>query len=274
MELRSWQDEIRALAHDLLHLETNTIVAEGITGRKMPSYPHALLDIAHRYLNFLEGKYNVELLQYWRLARGETDETKKRRRLKSPDGVDEQGEGKPPVFKSDPESLWAKKIKNDADTFMRLQYAAAYVLTHIKEAAAAGAENTEKNRLVLVRIKRNCDAIIGLVKTFERLDKNFIGVSRGELLFLEKHPPQAPTELNIQLRKMWDIATDEIVLQTVLQLDGDVMNRIKLGLDLEANAPLLKAHKEIMDLGIKNWQKMFALALELLGGIFKALLGR
>ena len=278
MKLRSWESEIGDLAHDLLHLETNTIVADGITGRKMPSYPHALLDVAHRYLNFLEREFKLELKKYWYVARDGQDEEQKRKKLKHPDPE------VAPAFKKDAEALWTKEVKNDVDTFMRLHFAAAYVLNHPKEAKDAGFPVTERTRPIVVRIKRNCDALIAIVEELMLLKreepggdgsrKPFLGKSRRELASVRGFPPRPPTELTIRLRKIWDIGTDEIIMQTVLQLDGDVVNRIKRDFDLEKNAPLWNTHQRIVVLGIENWQKMFELLLGLIGSAFKALLGR
>jgi hypothetical protein len=44
------------IAHNLLNLEVNTILCDGITAEKMPAAHEALTDIAHRYYRFLRNR--------------------------------------------------------------------------------------------------------------------------------------------------------------------------------------------------------------------------
>ena len=46
-----WGDRLKDIGQDLINIEVNTILADGMTGRKMPPYPEALHDIAKRYAN-------------------------------------------------------------------------------------------------------------------------------------------------------------------------------------------------------------------------------
>src|SRR4051794_25106733 len=44
------------IVHNLLNLEVNTILCDGITAEKMPRAHQALTDIAHRYYRFLRSR--------------------------------------------------------------------------------------------------------------------------------------------------------------------------------------------------------------------------
>ncbi|MCP4327277.1 MAG: hypothetical protein GY791_02420 [Alphaproteobacteria bacterium] len=276
MALPEWQREIADLSRDLFHLETNTILSDGITGRKMPSYPHALIDVAIRYNRFLRDQFGLELKAFWDvdLSGCGDDEGKKRERLKRFQLTGDT------LFKDDPDSLTSDAIRNDIDTFLRLHYAAGYVLNRAATIKAARGALNEAALPVALRIKRNCDALVGIVEGLMRAEDargsnnaKFLGRSRRELIALNERPPRPPTELIVRLRKIWDIGTDVIVMQTVLQLDGDMVNRVKRGFNLSQNEPLWTAHQRSIEFGVEHWQKMFDVLANLLGKAFQRLFG-
>jgi hypothetical protein len=281
--VRNWRDEISDLAYDLFNIEVNTIRAGGITGRKMPSWPHALVDIADGYRSFLGPELGVQLADFW----NEEHETTVQAILGtgSPAELDEAlkeiGDDLDRVEAApwdraggiDPE-----RIRTDELTFTRLRYAAKRTLF-----AAAPARPEDRPRFalddyqreVLIRIRRNCDQLKTVLRQL-REDRGclaFIGLSRQGVIG-QGVAPRAPSEHAVRIRKIWDIGTDEIVLQTVLQLDGDVINRIKRNFDLARQEKLWEAHRRSVDLGVAHWQTMFELLQRLISGAFRTLLGR
>lgn len=290
MNVRNWQTEVADLARDLFHLETNTILSEGIIGRKMPSYPHALLDVAGRYLDFMQVRFGLDLKDYWtigieRRPRGKEEtleeavarEERNRRALKHA-----EVQGKQPIFAKEPRPLGRFALTNGVESFLRLHYAAGYLLNNLDKSRETGFTVEDRWVTIVLRIKRNCDALISIIEEFERIEvsenlreeDSFLGRTRRDLTAMIDMPPRPPTELIVRLRKIWDIGTDVIVMQTVLQLDGDVMNRVKRDFDLAHNQPLWSAHQRCMEMSIEHWQKMFDVLVRLLETAFKNLLGR
>ncbi len=290
MDVRNWQTEVADLARDLFHLETNTILAEGIIGRKMPSYPHALLDVAGRYLDFMQTRFGLDLKDYWTIEvarkpreRKESHEEavareeKNRRALKHA-----ESQGKQPVFARHPRPLGRFALTNGIESFLKLHYAAGYLLNNLDKSREAGFTVEDRWVTIVVRIKRNCDALISIIEELERVEarenlseaESYLGRTRRDLTGMIDLPPWPPTELNVRLRKIWDIGTDVIVMQTVLQIDGDIMNRVKRDFDLAHNQPLWNAHQRCMEMSIEYWQNMFDVLVKLLSGAFEKLLGR
>jgi len=66
-----------------------------------------------------------------------------------------------------------------------------------------------------------------------------------------------------RIRKAWDIGVDHIVMQTVIQLDGDVVFRGSSEV-LNSEGPLFKAHESLTAVGLKHWGNLFNIVIELL----------
>ena len=89
----------------------------------------------------------------------------------------------------------------------------------------------------------------------------------------ERPRKSAPPELLTRIRKAWDIGVDFIVLQTVVQLDGDVIFRGSPDV-LGSDSPLLKAHQSVTTVGLNHWQGMFQIVIDLLNRGISSLVGR
>ena len=61
MANEDWGGALRDLARGLINIETNTVLSSGITGRKMPAYPHALQDIIGKFANFLADEVGIDV---------------------------------------------------------------------------------------------------------------------------------------------------------------------------------------------------------------------
>lgn len=260
MAEQSWGETLRDLGHDLVNIETNTILSDGVTGRKMPSYPHALLDIIDKYATYLTQKIGLDLESY----RDDFDRN---------EGQTEENRQKPSelVPRIAEDVTLSRPLHNGVETFDLLRWAACSVLAHAETATAAGRPLGPEKRAVLGRIRRNCDQLKPIAEALGEMDtgKNFIGLRREDLIAKQKQspPPKLPKatpELLTRIRKIWDIGTDEIVLQTVVQLDGDILFRARSGYSFKSKDPLMEAHQRATDLGLTHWKSMFELVASLI----------
>ena len=110
-----------------------------------------------------------------------------------------------------------------------------------------------------------------ITNVLNRVRKNCISLCT----LLEKANPSlelTPAEL-IQVRKIWEVGTERVLMQTVVQLDGDIVTRIQMGREESKDESLHKIHRELVHLAIKNWQFMVNTLVNLvksgLGKIFK-----
>ena len=56
------------------------------------------------------------------------------------------------------------------------------------------------------------------------------------------------------LRKVWEVGTETIVMQTVAQLDGDVVTRVQQARAGVADEPIQTIHREAVANALKHWQ--------------------
>ena len=56
------------------------------------------------------------------------------------------------------------------------------------------------------------------------------------------------------VRKVWEVGTEAVVMQTVAQLDGDVITRVQRARLGPADKPVHDLHREAVGNALKHWQ--------------------
>jgi hypothetical protein len=82
-----------------------------------------------------------------------------------------------------------------------------------------------------------------------------------------------PLKHEMLLKKINDIGTEEIVMQTLVELDGDVTTRIQERFANDQNNVLLKIHAEAVDTSIGFWSKIADMISKIAGKAFNSMLG-
>lgn len=263
----SWGDRLKLLGQDLVTIEVNTILADGMTGRKMPPYPEALYDIAKRFARYLCECTRLDLTDFFAQAQALEDGNAPHA-VAAADDLKPSFGGAPGV----PETL-----TNGERDFRRLRWAAKQVIDHQRE-APAGAALTPEILTIVHRVHRHSGQLELMVGGFAKSvrDTGLIGVD-GTALYqglrtrTEPLPMLSAVDLT-RIRKIWEIGVDAIVLQSVLQLDGDIVFRADKNLDLETRKSLVAAHRQFVELGVTHWRAMFELLASLMGSALGRLL--
>jgi len=275
MTSADWGGELRNLARDLLNIETNTVLSSGITGRKMPSYPHALQDILGKYANFLADEVGINVDKFCR----EFDEAV-RRQASEPDDPDTASlENDRAARAIEPDftvGSFSTPLANGPWSFYLLRWLAANALRQTERRIP------EQHVSVVTRIRVSSDQLKIVTRELKKLGGGnpYIDVTRDAILALEaktgaERPaiPPAPPEALTMIRKIWDIGADVIVFQTVQQLDGDVIFRVRRGLDLSKRQVLLEAHQQACNVAMSYWRTMFELIAALISGLANRVFG-
>jgi hypothetical protein len=279
MAREDWAGALRDLARGLIDIEANTVLSSGITGRKMPAYPHALHDILGKYATFMAYQIGVDVDAF-------CDEFRQRF-------------GQPPL----PGATTAPTEDPDADSVdngqiargIELDFATArfstaltngpwsfYLMRWLAANALAQRRIPDESASVVTRIQVNSDHLKIVTRQLGALGSGghnpYVGVTRDQILRMEADPGRpalapAPPEALTMIRKIWDIGTDTIVFQTVQQLDGDVIFRVRRGLDLSRRAALLEAHQEACQVAMSYWRSMFELIAALASGLADRIFG-
>lgn len=239
----------RALAQDLFSLEINTILKPQITGGQMPLVRFALCQVARAYAS--------KMVEFGVVTPGELD-------------ADEGG------------------IPGGFDTFDALRERARDAQN------LAGQPETDEERArfyMLSRIRGNCDRI---KQIFELRKKEVADRIAGQAEPDPKDWDNPYTKRQLvaglrdgtipdmrldredysRLRKIWEIGTEEIAMQTVVKLDGDVVSRIQPRFADKDFEMLHKIHAGSVDVSLRYWNGLVEILVSFIGAVFKYLFVR
>jgi hypothetical protein len=251
---------------DLLTLEVNTIVKVGVTARKMPEAPHALLDIV--------GDYDTWICQLarrieptwvaFRTTRPATDFVD----ANPQDWLVEAGQM---VAGVEAGSTYSGDEKVTAKTFDDLRERARKLADQYKLLVSNNVEPDDGSSIVLKRIYRNADQIKAILEGRRAAGKPTNEAMRqaGEQGFsrhtaAEVDLPLTSDEILI-IRKAWEIGTETVLMQTVIQLDGDIITRMQRDRAVMANANLHEIHRSGVDEAMKHWGFLVDTLMEMAG---------
>ncbi|MDW7691021.1 hypothetical protein R9C00_20290 [Flammeovirgaceae bacterium SG7u.111] len=268
---------LQNLASDLLTLEVNTIVKENLSGAKMPPKKRmAFLDIANRYRSIL-----VEF------------------------GICVKADGNPIPKTKGQEPLLLRWRFGGEFSFVEIKDMAAkgqaYFAAKLKKAKSQNEIDDLEGKLkLLTRIERQSSNVVGLFKIRRQeynvdtsnTKKGFDGTCNmdGMTSDLEPFSSQMASEgwnndLSIQdinkvedmeldpdqvtlLRKVWELGTQKVLLQTVIQIDGDMTNYLTnqfVYLPPELRKVVLDLHNDATSSGTKIWSTLFTTITQLAG---------
>jgi hypothetical protein len=240
--MTDFRGQVANIAQDLLNLEVNTIIKPSITGSKMPRPRHALLDIGNEYVVRLQGM-------------GVTEEDVKTVH-------DNQRYGSYQAF---------DKIRTVADKRINILCGLGASLTPEQEA----------DLFMLLRIRDMSDQIKGVFNELrvrerdrQQHDNDFTHLQIEGLEPVNGRtfrPPDLNLNQNqlILLRKIWEVGTEEIAMQTVIQLDGDVVTRLLPKYSLGKDELLHRIHQEGVKASVGFWKDLIGIARDLLGSLFR-----
>ena len=75
---------------------------------------------------------------------------------------------------------------------------------------------------------------------------------------MREKPPELPlsTTDRVTLRKIWELGCEEILMQTVVQLDGDVVTRLTDDGAKEEASVLHRLHSEGVRVATQSWRHL------------------
>ncbi|MFF5295908.1 hypothetical protein [Paractinoplanes globisporus] len=117
------------------------------------------------------------------------------------------------------------------------------------EAAHRRLKGTDERAVILRRIHRNCEQIEGVL-------------ARGR--------PYTAEDI-VLVRKIWEIGVGVIVMQTVIQLDGDVVTRVCPG-GAAWELPLHELHRASVRAAVGYWNVLFGLFAHFTAGTVRSFL--
>lgn len=245
------RDQLLEVAHDLFAIEVNTIVKPNMTATRMRNVAHTLLDIISEYDSAL-------------------------RSLEPP----APAESVIPKLSTQNELDVEAEVRKLAD---RARAAIRYWQVKLSPSEmgqqSREQETTESNYLLLCRIRDNCDQLFGLFDMLRaRQPQGTVGIPE-----LQKLSRQNATQREItlrtgermQLRKIWEVGTETVLMQTVIHLNGDIFTRMQsqMARSTDEGKRILDIHNRGVSVAVSYWQQLSDLVANFFQNLFPSLKG-
>lgn len=152
--------------------------------------------------------------------------------------------------------------------FERLRLRAAAVI-QVWSSDPTLPEDKQAELMILYRIRDTSEQI---TRIFDAAGKRGNPVGDHTAQDVAEHPVELAADEIVILHKAWDLDLEQIALQTVIHLDGDVMHRVSPRYaGGPGAAPLLSAHDAALRTSISYWKTLVEIVGEFLGGVARTL---
>jgi hypothetical protein len=269
-----WGQRIEDIALGLLTLEINTISKSGMSAQKMPAAPMALHVIVEDYAEFMHDKGYPITNQLMKLAQ--------QRVTSAQDDATAERQALAAWAPADADAAPAE-LTNGAVTFEALKWAAQAALRDDDRARGTPGATplcSTEERAVLNRIMANGRQLrqvaLALASSATAADKELYDATlerTSSLLIKSPRVITVPTNTAILMRKAWEIGTETVLFQSVIQIDGDVVTRLSPVIGNAERGFLAELHKTSVQTSIAQWQAMFNLVCSLISEAAAMVLG-
>lgn len=254
-EPESFASQVRELARDLVTLEVNTMIKSNMTAARMPTIPNALLEIVRDYVKVFR-TLRVNVANVFAHVPSETAPWR---------DVDVE---LVPVDAADVRFFELPDLIAFGPLFERLRWAAKNTrYAFIKNNLPA----SEEHLYLLERLENNADTLRTLLDRYPGLrDGEFSSglIRTDQAKYLPPFDSMTARD-HLIVRKIWEIGVDQVVAQTSIQLDGDVVTRIARHLtsDRERAEQVLMIHQQGIHTSVGNWRAIIDAAVSVVGGL-------
>lgn len=132
----------------------------------------------------------------------------------------------------------------------------------------------ESDLLMLCRIREKTTQVKDVFKAYKaRTGEDYVDRTNEEIASARIATAFLPSEVML-LRKIWEIGTEDIAVQTIVQLDGDVMTRIVPRFAGDDSRTLLEVHSSGVATSVAFWSRLVEAMASLLRGLGSIALGR
>jgi hypothetical protein len=267
------------LAGNLLTLEIDTILKDNMSAQKMPTPANAIIDVVQDYYVFLcrlaaqFGPLGNVLPPWadrisrsfdWGLQPFPLSNTPGTRASEAADGQCLQTYPGTIALRglhaAREVAVWLQEMRDRTGLVARGQpigEAGALPAETIQAAAQLVRAFRAEDDAVLDRVQRNCDQLKDIVGTRT--------IARDTTLTL------AGDDV-VLVRKVWELSTEVIVMQTVVQIDGDVVTRVQPGRESAQDAVLHAVHNDAVSTSFRHWSFLLRALGQLAGTTVRALL--
>ena len=273
-----WKRRFSDMAQDLHTLEINTIQKPGMTARRIPPVPTALAEISENYRGWLKQHLEAYLASP---------------RMDGPDtGVVQNAIGRLNRWALIGDA-GAGHDSHQAPDRKEEFYDISKSARVLDEQAFFGEAGPDK--IICQRIWRNAAYLYGLVEATEEISASKkSGREISEIPYVDwenaqqgedargtgnNHPTAQPTKISLynlvwvrdellemawnvafedraKIRKIWEVGTESVLVQTAIQLEGDVITRVSQQIAEKDPGNIMKVHQHSIETAMGMWSKI------------------
>jgi hypothetical protein len=283
------RDAFANIARDLVSLEINTVLKDGMSARKMPSTANALIDLAQEYHVYLCEQARLfadigDVLPTWAQLLSDSFDAGAEPFPRSPgertpftpqrELTNELGPA-PGIPWTLPEYLRDYPRQVEHLDFKRLREIASWLremrdrtrtlqrhggfwpeLKLSGQPPPLNPEELERVARTTRRFDREADSILFRIQRTCDLLADMPPFENGAATLRRDSGARLQGQDELVLRKAWDIGTETVVMQTVLQIDGDTITRLQPGRDDAAHATVHQVHNAAVQVSLRHWRTL------------------
>ncbi len=129
----------------------------------------------------------------------------------------------------------------------------------------------DRDFMIILRMKSFCKYLESRAKGIKFSQRN--GITEQENIYTVKMREFAKFRLEmnsrdrVMIKRLYDLGTERIVMQTRFGIDGDVITRIEENFANKPKQVVLDLHEKHTDLSVKYWQSLVNIVKDLVSGI-------
>ena len=285
--------DLLEIGRDLLVMEVSTIASDSITGRKMPWFPHAVIDVLTKYADWMAEVRNINIAGILNSQEPLTrDRFMEVVRAHGKDEIHRITNGWQPI----------EQLRRTAKLLSRdevMTEAGKKPLNHLETGIANRVRrNCDQLKTIILRfrateawktyfLKRDSLSDLAEAKVDTAADDGWsqfraadVGLTRAEIICALQSAPTTQAEKAVldsdaatRLRKMWELGTDQIIAQTTVHVDGDTVTRFQSDIEESKRLYYLEIHDRSVQTAVNQWKTLFDAFAELAGGLASRIFG-
>ena len=252
---------LKHLLDDLHRLEITTIEKRSLPAQKMPAPLLALHDIVDSY-----EAYEAALNGHQVADDPDTTEAIADRLIE----MQKLAQRRIDRLSNDP----AHRGSNEHAVYLRIRNSCislSGILGRTKEAAALSAGTSLVTRIRMPGNRKVADADLDQTGSIndDLLRKNARTLRQMERRLLDESWQLSASD-RAQIRKIWEIGTETVLVQSVIDIEGDVLTRINPEVARGSKPHVLEIHQTGIETSMKMWSSLIAVAGSLLAALTRA----
>jgi len=129
----------------------------------------------------------------------------------------------------------------------------------------------DRDFMIILRMKSFCKYLESRAADIKFLQRN--GIAEQDNIYtlnmnmFAKFRLEMNSRDRVMIKRLYDLGTERIVMQTRFGIDGDVITRIEENFANKPKQVVLDLHEKHTDLSVKYWQSLVNIVKDLVGGI-------